>query len=214
VTIRRKVLAWALQGAPSACIVACLSCSVLEPRPDKTRFFVLASAEELGRAPATAPEPPVEPLVIGLGPIELPEYTVRNELVRRSRATEIEPARDERWGEPLESAVMRVLARNLSQTPGSADVREHPWFGADAPGIQVRIAFARFEGVERRRACVEARWEIVDTSTRAVRVSQASHFEPELEGEGGAALSRALSSALAELSNEIATALRADPAKP
>lgn len=186
----------------------CASCSVLEPRPDSTRFFVLASAEELAAETSRVEEAGSEPLVIGLGPIELPEYVLRSELVRRSRATEIEPARDERWAEPLASAVPRVLARNLSADLGCAVVREHPWLGADAPELQVRIVFARFEGVERRRASVEARWEIVETSTRSTRASRTSRFEAELEGDGGAALSRALSTALAELSNEIATTLR------
>jgi uncharacterized protein len=205
--------AWA--GPLAGLALACASCGVLEPRPDRTRFFVLATAAELGR---DGGEPPAEEArdgeTVGLGPIELPEYARRNELVRRERATEVALARDERWAEPLESAVARVLAIDLSQALGAGTVIAYPWLAAEAPRTQVRIRFTRFDGSAEGRARVEARWEVVETSTQTVLASRASRFEPALEGEEGVALSRALSVALAELSNEIAMALRSASAPP
>jgi uncharacterized lipoprotein YmbA len=219
--------------------VLCGACTVLEPRPDRSRFFVLATAHELDSAeagsagiPIAAPgrhDPeagvPREAAVgaanapgpaesLGIGPIELPEYVLRSELVRRRGATEIVPARNERWSEPLESAVARVLAHNLARALDPAPVRIHPWFADAAPGRQVRIEFARFEGVERRRASVEVRWEIVETATRIVLESRTSRYEPPLLVGDGAELATALSAALAELSNEIAASVRSGGSAP
>ena len=65
----------------AACALAAGCGSLLDPRPDETRFYVLD--------PTAAPEPAEETLAsegasIGLGPVRIPDYLRRPEIVTRT----------------------------------------------------------------------------------------------------------------------------------
>ena len=185
----------------SASLALLASCGVLQPRPDPTRLFVLATIEELDEA--RAPAPPSE-LVLGLGPLTLPEYVRRRELVTRRGATGFESSRYERWAEPLDAAVARVLSRDLGFVTG-ARVLTHPWFEKDAPATRVRVHFERFELEERERALLTASWRLEDKSGTVLHERQ-SRIVRSLPDSSGASSALELSRALAELSEEIAAA--------
>lgn len=184
------------------------SCGILQPRPDPTRLFVLATIEELD--PARTPAARAE-RSLGLGPLTFPEYVLGRELVSRRAITGIESSRYERWAEPLDAAVARVLASDLSFLTG-ARVVPHPWFGSAAPDARVRIRFERFELEERRQAVLSATWSLEDGSGAVLHERQ-SHLVRALDDPGGATAAGELSRALAELAEEI-TAAWAQAAQP
>jgi uncharacterized lipoprotein YmbA len=183
------------------------ACGILDPRPDKVRFFVLAEANDVGGPPASRTS---EALSVGLGPVALPEYVRRSSIVTRSHGTEIVPSPDEHWAEPIEEAVVRVLARDLALALGISSVTTYPWYADAAPGRQVRITLSRFEREDGGRVVLVALWQIIDTSTRAIVIERESHFAREAKASGdsgGAPTAAALSSTLADLAREIAAAL-------
>ncbi len=175
------------------------SCTVLEPRPDQTRWFVLATIEELDPAREAAPR---TEQTLGVGPLTLPEYVLRRELVSRRGATSIVPSPHETWAEPLDEAVARVLASDLAFSSGARTVL-FPWFTTEAPRTRVRIDFARFELEDRARAVLVATWRLEEPEGGVVLERQ-SQFERELADPGGASAALELSHALAELCDEIA----------
>jgi uncharacterized lipoprotein YmbA len=177
------------------------SCGFLQPRPDNSRLFVLATVEELDDT--RTPAPPSE-LALGLGPLTLPDYVQRRELVTRHGATGLESSRSERWAEPLDAAVARVLSHDLRFVTG-ARVVAHPWFERDAPDTRVRIRFERFELEERERAVLTASWRLEDKSGAVLHERQ-SRIVRSLPDSSGASAALELSRALAELSEEIAEA--------
>ena len=59
--------------------ILCSGCSILEPREDPTRFFVLSP----GGAETLAPESDAK-LSITVGPLRLPAYLLRPEIVTRA----------------------------------------------------------------------------------------------------------------------------------
>jgi len=166
------------------------------------------------RTPAIAPaNPPAEParayarglhVVPGLGPLTLPEYLQRRELVTRRGATGLESARYERWAEPLDAAVARVLSRDLASLTGARLVA-HPWFEKDAPDARVRIRFERFELEERKQAVLIATWRLEDKGGALLHEHQ-SRIERALADPDGATAALELSRCLAELGEEIADA--------
>jgi uncharacterized lipoprotein YmbA len=183
-------------------VVPLLACGMLDPRHDQSHFYVLATSDELG-APAASSKS-IAPATVGLGPIELPSYVRRAELVERRGATGLEPARDERWGEPIESGVVRVLARDLELALGVKTLALHPWYADAAPQWQVKVTFARFEREEGGQVVVAARWQIVETATRSVRVERDARIARPIDAHDDAATVRALSEGLSELSAQIA----------
>ena len=71
----------------------------LRPRPDRTRYYTLASSN------AEVPMQVASDLIVGLGPVSLPGYLGRPSLVTRLDVTRIEYAELARWAEPLRQAV-------------------------------------------------------------------------------------------------------------
>ena len=86
-------------GLALVCALAAGCSSLLDPRPDPSRFYVLD--------PTAAPEPAEETLAddgtsVGLGPVRIADYLRRPEMVTRTGASEIEPSNVDRWGESLD----------------------------------------------------------------------------------------------------------------
>ena len=177
------------------------SCTILSPQPDATRWFVLATIEELDPA-RTAAERAGHSL--GIGPLTLPDYVLRRELVSRRGATRIVPFQDELWAEPLEKAVARVLASDLTFLTGARAV-PHPWFTTEAPEMRVRIAFERFELEERARAVLVATWVLENEDGDTLHEHRSSIALP-LADSNGTTAALELSRALADLGEEIAGA--------
>ena len=203
---------WVVAGA------GCGLSAVFAPKPDPSRFFVLAPLQsaapgEAGAAPTPSASSPVlgPDATVGLGPVDLPDYLRRSELVIRRGPTEIEPVANELWGEPLERNVARVLGQNLAVVLGIDRVVSFPWYSNQVPTYQVRVDFHAFEPTADGAAVLEARWEIRRASDTA-RVNRESTLTKPVAGPHGSARVAALSAALADLSREIATALRELPA--
>jgi hypothetical protein len=182
-------------------LLLCPACGLLAPRTDSTHYAVLASVDEL---PGEAATPASSPLRLGLGPVTLPEYVRRSEIVSRVEGTRIVLSETERWAEPLDRAIVRVVAIDLQRATGAGRIVHHPWYERDRPEVQVEIAFSRCEGDESGRVVVAARWSVRDLGTGTAPVERDSRIEREIAGQDGASTAMALSQALAELCREIA----------
>jgi uncharacterized protein len=190
-----------LRAALAAALAAAAlgGCTLLAPRPDASRYFVLHAA--------AAPGGPAPGVSVGLGPVTLPAYVRRPEILTRASAAELRPSDVERWGEPLEDAVPRVLGRNLALELGTLDVRLFPWFREDQPELQVAVDVERFER-EGDEGVVAARYEVRDLRAGGRTLTrEAEHRAPAASGDAGATVD-ALSAALAALSRELAGAVR------
>lgn len=195
-----------------ACLLAA-GCSVLAPRPDPSRFFALTSLPDAEAGPiAASPEGPAERVTYGLGPIHLPAYLDRNEVVTRVSPTELTYSPTDRWAEPLSANVSAVMLRNLSGLLGRGDVVPYPWPPTVKVDYQVEVALTRFERDSAGNGLVQARWTITEVpSGRRVAAREADLARVGTPGDAAAAAA-ALSDALGELCREIAAALQTLPA--
>lgn len=76
---------------------------------------------------------------LGVGPIEIPEYLNRNTLAYREGGNQLRIASTERWAEPLEDGISRVLSLNLAGLLNTEDVRSYPWHPKRAPEIAIKL---------------------------------------------------------------------------
>jgi uncharacterized lipoprotein YmbA len=153
--------------------------------------------------------PPASPaLAVGLGPITLPSYLDRIQIVRREQPNQLAFSDRQRWGQPLDEGFTRVLADDLVILLGSKAVFRSPWRVRDTLDYIVEIDVTRFEVVAAsRRAELQARWRIRDPRTRALVDDSASELERPLADESTAAGVAAMSDAVADLARELTTAL-------
>jgi uncharacterized lipoprotein YmbA len=166
-----------------------------------TRFYVLTVVPPAGGAPAMARE-----VAVGVGPVALPGYLDRPQIVTRTGGDEIDLAQFDQWGEPLRSAVPRVLAEDLAARVPTERIMLFPWRGTRTVQYQVTVEILRFEGKPGGEVMLRARWRLLDGSGRELALRATAVAEPT-GGPGYGPLVAALSRALAALSGEIASAI-------
>jgi uncharacterized lipoprotein YmbA len=132
---------------PAVCACAALAllsgCNFLPPpTADSTRYYVLtgATAGAADRPPAPAG------LRIGLKPIALAAYLKGRPMVVRRGPNEIAFEDGQRWGEPLEAALARVLRARLLEEAAVAQVFLPPFPLEGERDYDVEIQVIRCEG--------------------------------------------------------------------
>ncbi len=178
-------------------------CGALDPRPDPSRFFVVTPTDSVREvSPRSLPDS----FTLGVGPVSIAEYLARPEMIVRTSPTEIRRAQVDRWAEGLDSMLPRVLSEDLALQLGPERFVSFPWYSEQAPSLQVRVMFSRFER-EGDRALVSAVWRVIDPRTNATRLEKLSHLTQPVASDDPNELAMALSDLLAALSLEIADGL-------
>jgi uncharacterized lipoprotein YmbA len=183
---------------------AVAGCSPFNPRPDPTVFFVLSPPAPPA---ATTPAPALAGTTVGVGPVTLPAYLQRPQLVARVDATEVTVHEYARWSAPLATLFSEAVAEQLLAQLSPRSVSVYPWPAADRPAVSVRIAVQQFETVVGDAAVLRARWELVDRTGNPQsppRVSVHRTDSPADPNEAPEALSRLVGM----LAAEIAAAMR------
>jgi uncharacterized protein len=175
-------------------------CSPLAPRPDNTRYFILAP---LAKADAqSAASNAHQPLTIGVGPIDFPDYLRRTQVVTRTDANQIKLSSESRWAEPLDKNFERTLCENLSALLQTQRIEKYPWSNKNRVNYQVTIYVVRFETDSSGQAQLVARWIIKDGSGKDLYASETAASKPVPNDANGT--SAALSDDLEDLSAAIA----------
>jgi uncharacterized lipoprotein YmbA len=185
-------------------------CSILAPVPDPSRFYTLAALPDEGQGALVAAGSGT--ITYGLGPISLPLYLGRNEVATRVSPNQITYSDVDRWADPLEGNVKRVLLQNLSGLLGTARIQTFPWSLSPGVDYQIEIAFLRFDRDATGDTHLVARWIVRDARSGADVVTRESRYSRNTDPSDTAASIAALSSQLGDLSQEIAGVLRALPA--
>ena len=191
-----------LLGA-AACLLA--ACSILRPSPDPSRFYVLtavAASEAAGAANGQGP-------ALGVGPVALPGYLERPELVTRVAPNEMRPADYHRWAEPLRTQFERTLGQNLSRLLGTDRVLTFPWWRGMPLDFIVQVDVSRFEPDAERGVHLVARWIVRDGPRGTLLRAGDTDLVETVASDDPDAVVAALSHTLGRMSGDIADAIRA-----
>ncbi len=178
-------------------------CGSFSARPDPSRFFTLSALsqpEDIStKRPADSPG-----ISLGIGPITLPGYLDRQEIVTRVAPSQINLSENDRWAEPLEENFSRVLSQNVSAILRAERINAYPWPIDKKPVYQVEVEVLRFEANTAQEAQLSARWTVRHSGkkdsiryreTRLSRPAKARSTEAEV---------MALSEVLDDFSREVA----------
>lgn len=112
-------------------------CSILIPQADPTRYYVLKARSQGSLTSG-------QKIAVGVGPATIPGYLNRDEIVTEGPASGLDLADYHVWGESLEKAVTRVVAKNMSRLLNSPAVVPFP--DADTKfDYRATIVIRRFE---------------------------------------------------------------------
>jgi len=176
----------------------------MSPRPDRTRLIVLAPVAGTSQAIQSRAS---EQLVIGLGPIQLPEYLDRPELVIRTSPNGFELSGANRWAEPLADNFRHVLSSDLARLLGNVDIHQYPWYPGTRLDYTVRVQVQRFEGDIKYGAELVARWEVRASPGEQVLASNEAELSQPLTSMAGNTIAGVLSDDLGGLAEQIAAAI-------
>jgi hypothetical protein len=171
-----------------------------------SRFYLLSALSNTGAA-ATVPSAE-QGLTIGVGPVTLPRYTERPQIVTRTGPYELQLAEFDRWAEGIDANFTRVLADNLSRLMPTSRVVMSPWPRATAINYQVLIDVTHFLSQVGGESLLIANWTLLNGEGTQVLASRQARFSTSTAGQDYTAVVAAMSQTLAGLSQEIAAAIQ------
>lgn len=147
-------------------------------------------------------------IAIGVGPITIPEFLDRPQIVTRTTANQLDVNEFHRWGGSLREDFARVLVENLSRLLATNRISVYP--SPELLDLRYRIVIEvqQFDGQLGEAVTLNAVWTLLDEGTgKPLRVQRFEYQAPTTSADY-AALAAAHSAALAALSRELADALQ------
>lgn len=170
-----------------------------------TNFYMLMpspASETPGLATLSARGPS-----IGLGPVTLPKYLDRPQIVSRSSRAKLNLEDLDQWAAPLKDNVASVLAENVSMFVPTDHIVVHPWPRSVSIDYQMPVDILRFDStMGGGEVFLLARWRIVDKDGKEL-VMKKSRFKQQVASSDYETTVIAMSRALEDLSRAMVNAL-------
>ena len=182
----------------SAAFAVALACACASPM---SSFYTLDSTATSDGAPATQ-------YAVVVGTVTIPAAVSHPQFTLQLSANQVEIDEYHRWAAPLDEAIGRVVARDLAALLGTPNVASGS-VGNFTPAYRVTIDVQRFQSTLGTSALVDALWTVSKTGGGPPR-SGRSIAQEAVSGSDYDALAAAHSRALAKLSADIASAIRAE----
>lgn len=191
-------------------------CALLPPHADPTRFYALTVKSA---PPEQAAEGGFKRWKVGLKPVEVPAYLRGKAMVVRTGANEIHFADFERWAEPLDQGISRVMKEALSSARNVEKVALNS-HGDDTLDYEVSIRILACEGVRVENGNSSIRfavtWEArsVGKNSTATKRGVFTADPVAWDGKDYGQLAGRLSEAVAGASKAVAAALPVEAKTP
>jgi hypothetical protein len=140
---------------------------------------------------------------VEVGPVTLPKYLDRPQIVTRSSPNIVQTAEFDRWAEPLKNGVLRVLVENLSHLLAKDRLSVYSWEATTPADYRVRVHVFRFDGQLGKKVVLTAGWIIDNKNNETLLENRSTVTEASVQSNYEAMVSAA-SRALAVLSRNIA----------
>ncbi len=174
--------------------------------------FLLAGcggSDQFYRLRADGPAPlSARGLALGVGPVTLPAYVDRAELVFQSSEYQLQIPSKVHWAGSLSENFTRTLATNLGRRLGSGNVLPYPWPPGTSLARQVTVDVRQFHAVSGRDAILEASWRVEEPGGGQVLRRRNGRFTEPIVGDGYEPVVAAESRLVAQLADGVADTLR------
>jgi hypothetical protein len=149
---------------------------------------------------------------IGVGPVLLPGYLDRSQIVIRTGADRVELSMFHRWAEPLADGIARTLADEIGARVPTDRIVAFPWRGVVARVIQYQVVVAvlRFDGRPDGDVILDTRWRILGRDGDELAFRRTTVTEA-VAGRGYEPMVAAMARAVVALGQEIAAEIRTLP---
>jgi uncharacterized lipoprotein YmbA len=177
----------------------CLLFLLLAGCAGKEQYFRLSSD-----GPGILPDTGV---LLVVGPVTLPTYVDRAELVFQTADNQFQVPANVHWTGTLQENFTRVLATDLGRRLHSGNVLIYPAPPALKPRYQVVVDVRQFHAISGGDAVLDVGWRIQAPQSGQIIHRQNGSFRERIEGDGYAPVVAAESRLLAQLADAVAGSL-------
>jgi len=143
---------------------------------------------------------------IGIGPITLPAYLNRSQIVTRTSENELKLAEFHLWAEPLKDNIARVLMESLSNLLNTNQITI--WRAGGRVAYQLTLDVVRFDVGSDGNAVLNVFWTIYGKDGKEELFKKKSIFREPAGSESYQAMVAAQNRTIMELSREIASTIQ------
>jgi len=194
-------------AALSALCLAQTGCTVLEPRADNTKLYVLRAQPT--KSMSVSAQPKHRPAV-RVGPGRIAAYLDVTPIVVEAGPNTVKQLDQHHWAEPISRGISRVLAENLAQRLDGAQMIIYPE-PANGAELEVRYSISQLEGALDGPISMNITWQIVDaTSGEMVHAGNTTgEVANQLKASEVSAYVERISAAIGTWADEVAAAIAA-----
>ncbi len=159
-------------------------------------------------------------LRLGVGPVRVPAYLNRSEVMVRVAPNRLEPLPNARWGEPLTQSVIGIFGDDLGFRLDAAEVFFFPWWANQKIDYRITAEVIRFEAEAAPapaaggaaapadgRVRLWARWRVDPRASGQADFGSEYDQRRSVDTRNGEAVADALSGLIDDLAREIAEAI-------
>ncbi len=171
-----------------------------------SRFYTLGSIGKYdARTRSTAAD---QTIFVTVGPVNIPDYLDRPQIVSRTSKNELSLSEFDRWAGSLKDDIVRVISENLTDLLSQNSVFVSPWGRGTGGDYRVIIDIRRFDAMPEGNILLNAQWTIVGKQGKQVLRARKSVITESLSAQTYDAKVTAMSGAFAKLSSDIAEGIK------
>ena len=178
------------------------ACSTTPP----ARFYTLhINPADVQKRESAKPE---TSLRIGVGPLNLPRYLDRLQIVTRDEQDQLVLAEFDQWAEPLSDAMVREVTQGLSRAFNHHAFYAYPWNAFGAMDYRIVINIMQFDGQLGDHLETDVRWVVIDEKTNKTIVEAQAQWQLTMDAADYASVNRAMNASVTKMVEEIAGRLK------
>ncbi len=189
-----------------ACFIFVLSGCISVPNSLPPRFYMLQAISD---DQVIQKINIVSDALIAVGPVKIPEYQDRPQIVTQSKEKMLKFAQFDRWGESLGLGVARLIREDLTDMLPGVKLTLYPWDPAVLVRYQVVVEIVQLDSQLDKDLFLVAQWMVIDAQNTKTIIIKRSEFRQPIMPQNYSGLAKTLSMACALLSSEIAEELAA-----
>jgi len=187
----------------------CISISV--PNSPNPRFYMLESVnKDQGIKKINLPSS----VFISVGPVKIPQDQDRPQIVTIAKDKALNFAQFDRWGEPLDLGVSRLIREDLAVIMPQGKFILYPWNSQLTVKYQITVEIIQLDSELNGDLALVAQWVITDAQSGKPVMVKRSQFSQAIVPQDYFGLAKTLSAACVSVSSDIAEALAALPPPP
>ncbi|MFH1889167.1 MAG: PqiC family protein [Candidatus Omnitrophota bacterium] len=153
-------------------------------------------------------------IIIGVGPVRIPEYLNRPQIVTQDKNRMLKFSEFDRWGEPLDLALTRLIATNFTVMITGGNIEIYPWNLVIPVTYQVVADIVQLESELNKDLFIALQWSIFDVQNTKMLLTKRSEFSKPINPHNYAGMVQALSDVCVSLSSEMAREVATLAAEP